>query len=115
MSMTSRTDGFTDSVEAWLPPGRLSGVPADRRALVRARLICDLGGSDRPADDQRGERVRSLAAGLQVGLNVLVQRERHARINVDIAVFVSDVVKVDLRQVGAGSLVEIRRVSCLPQ
>ena len=69
MSMTSRTDGFTHSVEAWLPSSRLSGVPADRRALIRARLIRDLGGSDRPADDQRGERVRNLAAGLQVGLN----------------------------------------------
>jgi hypothetical protein len=59
----------------------------------------------------------------------LVQRERHVRvpevlaqrlpvdlrINVDIAVFMSDVVKADLRQVGAGSLVEIRRVSCLPE
>ena len=129
MSMTSRTDGFTHSVEAWLPSSRLSGVPADRRALIRARLIRDLGGSDRPADDQRGERVRNLAAGLQVGLNVLLQRERHLRvpevlaqrlpvdlrINVDITVFVSDVVKVDLRQVGTGSLVEIRRASWLSE
>jgi hypothetical protein len=80
MSITSRTDGFTHSVKAWLPSGRLSGVPADRRALVRARLIRDLGGSDRPADDQRGERVRDLAAGRQAGRNLLLQHERHVRV-----------------------------------
>lgn len=36
--------------------------------------LCHLRGGERTADDQRSKRVRGLAAGFQVGLNVLLDR-----------------------------------------
>jgi hypothetical protein len=42
-------------------------------------LASQLDGRERPADDQRRERVCYLPVGRQVGLHVLPHRERHVR------------------------------------
>jgi hypothetical protein len=56
-------------------------VSGQSRCVGRAagRLI-DYDGGERAADDQLGERVRDLAVGLQVGLDVLLHRERYVSV-----------------------------------
>src|SRR5437762_712139 len=51
-----------------------------RLAWIAAHLVRDLSGGEEAADDQLRERVRDLAVGLQVGLNVLLHGERHVRV-----------------------------------
>ena len=86
-----------------------------------ARLVGDFYRSERAADDQLRQRVRHLAVGLQVGLDVLLHRERYVsvtdplaeRLPVDLliaasgGVAVPHVMQVDLGQASPrGQLLE---------
>jgi hypothetical protein len=62
-------------------------------AATPVRLVRDLGGNQRAADDQLCERVGHLAVRLKVGLNVPLHRERH----VGVADALAQGLPVDLR------------------
>jgi hypothetical protein len=66
-------NGFANGVRS----GRLVAVIVALGLAVS--VVWDLDGCQRPADDERGERVRDLAVGLQVSLDVLPQGEGHVR------------------------------------
>jgi hypothetical protein len=120
----------------WFVHGFVHGARSNSAFVRAARLVCDLDGDERAAYDQLSKRVRHLAVGLQVGLHVLLHRERHVRVAdaaaerlpVDLRIAarsglaVADVVQVDLRETGRrGELLEpsrdrirMRRPAVLP-